>query len=85
MISAENINKSGSFYTEIKRQQIKLSLILGFERAYEMFTSSVATTQTTHVLELRRKGVDISSCRFIARNTQMVQFEPRNAKRRVYE
>ena len=49
MISAENVNKSGSFYTEIKRRQIKLSLMLGLERAYERFTSSITTIQTTTV------------------------------------
>ena len=85
MISAENVNKSGSFYTEIKRQQIKLSLMLGLERAYEMFTSSVTRIHTTHVQEPGRKNVDISSCRFIARDTRTVQVEARNAKRRVYE
>ena len=64
-ISAVNVNKSFSFYTEIKRQQIKLSLILGLERACEKFTSSVLTIHTTHVQELGRKNVDtgISSCR----------------------
>ena len=76
----KNINKSGSFYTEIKRQQIKLSLMLGLERAYEMFTGSITTIHTTHVQEPGRKDVDISSCRFIARNTRTVQVEARNAK-----
>ena len=51
MISAENVNKSGSFHTEIKRQQIKLSLMLGLGRAYEKFPSSVLTIHTTHVQE----------------------------------
>ena len=67
MISAENVNKSGSFYTEIKRQQVKLSLMLGLERAYEMFTSSVTTIYTTHVQEPGRRDLNVSSCRFIAR------------------
>ena len=64
MISTENVNKSGSFDTEIKRQQIKLSLILGLERACEMFTNSVTTIHTAHVQEPGRKDVDISSCYF---------------------
>ena len=51
--------QSGSFYAEIKRQQIKLSLLLGLERAYEMFTSSITTIHTTHVQEPRRKDVNI--------------------------
>ena len=65
MISVENVNKSGSFHTEIKRQQIKLSLMLCLGRAYEKFTSSVLTIHTTHVQEPGRKNVDtgISSCR----------------------
>ena len=61
MISAEKVNKSGSFHTEIKLLQITLSLMLGLERAYEMFTSSVATI---HLQEPGRKDVDIYSCRF---------------------
>ena len=85
MISAENINRSGNFCTEIKRQQIKLSLMLGLERTYEMFISSVTTIHTTRVQEPGRNDVDISSCRFIARNTRTVQVEARNAKRSVYE
>ena len=85
MTSAGNVNKSGSFYNEIKRQQIKLSLMLGLQRAYTMFTSSVTTIHTTHMQEPGRKDVDISSCRFIARNTRTVQVEARNAKGRVYE
>ena len=64
---------------------MKLSLMLGLERAYEMFTSSVVTIHKTHVQERGRKDVDMSSCRFIARNTRTVQVEARNAKRRVYE
>ena len=76
MISAESLNKSGSFYTEIKRQQIKLSLMLGLERAYEMFTSSITTIHrvidTTHLQEPGRKNVDVSSC-CLARNTRTVQ------------
>ena len=85
MIFAENVNKSGRFHIEIKRQQVKLSLMLDLERAYEMFTSSVTTIHTTHVQEPGRKDVDISSCRFIARYTRTVKVEARNAKRRVYE
>ena len=45
-----------------------------------MFTSSVATIHTTYVQEPGSKDVDISSCRFIARNTPTVQVEARNAK-----
>ena len=55
IISAGNVNKSGRFYTEIKRQQIKLSLMFGLERASQMFTSSVMTIHTTHVQEPGRK------------------------------
>ena len=63
MIAAENVNKSG---TEIKLQQIKLSLMLGLERAYEIFTSSVTTIHTTQAQEPRRNDVDIFICRFVA-------------------
>ena len=65
MISAEKVNKLGNSHTEIKRQQIKISLMLGLERAYEMFTSSVTRSHTTHVQEPGRKDVDISIYRFI--------------------
>ena len=57
MISAEDVNKSACFLTEIKRQQIKFNLMLGLEQAYEMFTSSVTTIHTTNVQEPGRKGV----------------------------
>ena len=61
MISAENVNKPGSLYTEIKRQQ---SLMLGLERAYEKLTIAIATIHTTHVQEPGRKDVVVSSCNF---------------------
>ena len=59
--------------------------MLGLEGAYELFTSSVATIYITRMQEPGRKDVDISSYRFIARNTQTVQVEAKNVKQRVYE
>ena len=85
MISAVNVNKSGSFYAEIRWPQIKLSLMLGLERAYEMFTSSITTIHTTHVQEPERKDAgDVSSC-LLSRNTRTVKVEAINAKQMVYE
>ena len=59
--------------------------MLGLERAYEMFTSSITTIHTTHVQEPERKDAgDVSSC-LLARNTRTVQVEAINAKQMVYE
>ena len=83
MISAENVNKSGSFHTEIKRQQIKVNLMLGLGRTSEKFTSSVLTIHTTHVQEPGRKNVDTSrsSCH-VTHKWYMVQ--ARKAEQHVF-